>query len=230
MSKDLIVNFDKLEKEFQKAVTAEEKYSRENAAKFRAIEQRAGTYEDFRQIVLASHLRPLDKGETLQSVPIKNSWNLAADKNNPNQNNSKNLNIDDSNLTQASPKSNLEFMQLWRKIETNQQRRWEFIQNIGAKNLVELFMSEINGDMLGKFINVFSNQIIENQAKSDFDLIVNLLNGFPKCNRFELNFMFLQKNEVELCKSLFEKLFNFYKDHENDTNIDLSVLKSYYFK
>ena len=105
MSKDLVVNFDKLEKEFQKAVTAEEKYSRENAAKFRAIEQRAGTYEDFRQIVLASHLRPLDKGETLQSVPIKNSWNLAADKNNPNQNNSKNLNIDDSNLTQASPKS-----------------------------------------------------------------------------------------------------------------------------
>ena len=42
--------------------------------------------------------------------------------------------------------------------------------------------------------------------------------------------MFLQKNEVELCKSLFEKIFNFYKDHENDTNIDLSVLKSYYFK
>jgi hypothetical protein len=230
MSKDLVINFDKLEKEFQKAVTAEEKYSRENAAKFRAIEQRAGTYEDFRQIVLASHLRPLDKGETLQSIPIKNSWNLAADKNNLNDNNSKKLNIDDSNLTQAIPKSNLEFIQLWRKIGTNQQRQWEFLENIGANKLVELFMSEINGDMLGKFINVFSNQIKKNQLKRDFDLIVNLLNGFPKCNRFELNFLFLQKNEVESCKNLFEKILNFYRDHENDTNIDLFVLKAYYFK
>lgn len=231
MSKDIVINFDKLEKEFQNAVQADQKYSRENAAKFRAIEQRAGTYEDFRQIVLASHLKPLDKGETLQSMPVKNTWNLAADKNRLEDDNlKKNLQLDDSSLIKAVPKSNLEFMQLWRKIGNREEKQWELIKNIGADKLIELFKSEINGDMLGKFLNLFCDRFKENLDRNDVNTIVSFLNGFPRCNRFELNYLFLQKREVESCKLLFEKVFEFYENNQNDSNIDLSILKSHYFK
>ena len=42
------INFDKLEKELQSAVDADAKYWRENDAKFRAIEQKVATYDDFK--------------------------------------------------------------------------------------------------------------------------------------------------------------------------------------
>ena len=40
---------------------ADEKYLRENDAKFRAVNQRVGSYEEFRDIVSAAHLKPLER-------------------------------------------------------------------------------------------------------------------------------------------------------------------------
>lgn len=59
------IDFNKLEKEFNRAVEADAKYQRENAAKFRAVEQRVGSYEEFKDIVAASHLKPLEKKDRL---------------------------------------------------------------------------------------------------------------------------------------------------------------------
>ena len=42
------INFKKLESEFYDAQNKEDRYERENAAKFRAIAQKVPTYEDFR--------------------------------------------------------------------------------------------------------------------------------------------------------------------------------------
>ena len=55
------VDYNKIQNEVKNAVKAEQRYWTENDAKFRAIAQHVPTYEDFRQIVLASHLKPLDK-------------------------------------------------------------------------------------------------------------------------------------------------------------------------
>lgn len=43
-----IIDVDKLEKELVSALEADRKYSRENDAKFRAVNQRVATYEEFR--------------------------------------------------------------------------------------------------------------------------------------------------------------------------------------
>lgn len=48
MERNDIIDFKALEKELQAAVTADEKYRRENAAKLRAVEQRVASYEEFR--------------------------------------------------------------------------------------------------------------------------------------------------------------------------------------
>jgi hypothetical protein len=42
------INFDKLEKELEAAVESDNRYWRENDAKFRAINQKVATYEEFR--------------------------------------------------------------------------------------------------------------------------------------------------------------------------------------
>lgn len=43
-----VINFSALEKELQAALEADKKYRRENDAKFRAIHQNVGSYEEFR--------------------------------------------------------------------------------------------------------------------------------------------------------------------------------------
>ena len=42
------IDFGKLEAEVYDAVDADDKYQRENDAKFRAVNQRVATYEEFR--------------------------------------------------------------------------------------------------------------------------------------------------------------------------------------
>lgn len=48
MERNDIIDFKALEKELHAALTADEKYKRENAAKLRAVEQRVASYEEFR--------------------------------------------------------------------------------------------------------------------------------------------------------------------------------------
>ncbi|XP_059127886.1 coiled-coil domain-containing protein 103 isoform X2 [Peromyscus eremicus] len=67
MEKNDAINFKTLEKELQAALAADEKYKRENAAKLRAVEQRVPSYEEFRGIVLASHLKPLEQKDKEKS-------------------------------------------------------------------------------------------------------------------------------------------------------------------
>ncbi len=44
------IDLNKLERELVGALQADRKYSRENDAKFRAVNQRVATYEEFRQV------------------------------------------------------------------------------------------------------------------------------------------------------------------------------------
>jgi len=61
MNEDEGIDFRRLERELALAVEADAKYDRENSAKFRAVEQRVGSYEEFRDIVSAAHLKPLER-------------------------------------------------------------------------------------------------------------------------------------------------------------------------
>uniref|UniRef100_A0A3B5KL71 Dynein attachment factor N-terminal domain-containing protein n=1 Tax=Takifugu rubripes TaxID=31033 RepID=A0A3B5KL71_TAKRU len=56
-----VIDFAALERELSTAIESERRYQRENDAKLRAIDQNVASYEQFRGLVLASHLKPLDK-------------------------------------------------------------------------------------------------------------------------------------------------------------------------
>uniref|UniRef100_A0A8C2W1V4 Coiled-coil domain containing 103 n=1 Tax=Chinchilla lanigera TaxID=34839 RepID=A0A8C2W1V4_CHILA len=77
MEENSMVDFKALEKELQAALAADEKYKRENAAKFRAVAQRVPSYEDFRGIVLASHLKPLERKDKMSGKRTA-PWNCHA--------------------------------------------------------------------------------------------------------------------------------------------------------
>ncbi|XP_029997825.1 dynein axonemal assembly factor 19 [Sphaeramia orbicularis] len=69
-----VINFSALQRELQTAVEAELKYKRENDAKLRAVNQKVASYQEFRDLVLASHLKPLHKTHT-DASPWKQRWN-----------------------------------------------------------------------------------------------------------------------------------------------------------
>ncbi|XP_074553426.1 dynein axonemal assembly factor 19 [Halichoeres trimaculatus] len=71
-----VIDFSALEKELQGAIESERRYRRENDAKLRAVNQRV-SYDQFRNLVLSSHLKPLDKNDK-DGAPRKQPWNPVA--------------------------------------------------------------------------------------------------------------------------------------------------------
>ncbi|KAG8006600.1 hypothetical protein GBF38_021068 [Nibea albiflora] len=68
-----------MERELRASIEAERRYKRENEAKLRAVSQRVN-YNQFRDLVLSSHLKPLEKKD-IDGAPRKQPWNLVAPSN-----------------------------------------------------------------------------------------------------------------------------------------------------
>ncbi|CAL7934731.1 unnamed protein product [Xylocopa violacea] len=72
----LPINYKSLELELEESLKADELYKLQNDAKLRAMEQNVPTYEDFRQMVNAAHLKPLNRDNV--KTKINKSWNPLA--------------------------------------------------------------------------------------------------------------------------------------------------------
>ncbi|XP_061568356.1 coiled-coil domain-containing protein 103 [Cololabis saira] len=76
MSQRDVIDFAALEAELQTAVQNQQKYERENETKLRAVRQGV-SYEEFRNLVLASNLKPLDRKDK-HGGSRKQPWNPVA--------------------------------------------------------------------------------------------------------------------------------------------------------
>ena len=97
----------------------------ENAAKFRAVEQHVGTYDEFKAIVDGCHLKPLDRKEEIDSIlkPNEHKWNNVAPTDNIETPATKPSNqADPNNLNQNL---NLEKIQIYGDFE----RLWPSLKN-----------------------------------------------------------------------------------------------------
>ncbi|XP_061555617.1 coiled-coil domain-containing protein 103 isoform X2 [Phycodurus eques] len=68
-----VIDFSALEKDLRAGVESERKYRRENDAKLRAVRQGVASYQQFRDLVLTSHLTPLDKND--KNTRKRGPWN-----------------------------------------------------------------------------------------------------------------------------------------------------------
>nr|XP_046270596.1 coiled-coil domain-containing protein 103 [Scatophagus argus] len=72
-----VIDFSALERELQGAIESEQRYKRENEAKLRAVSQRVSSYDEFRDLVLSCHLKPLQKKDK-DRAPRRQPWNPVA--------------------------------------------------------------------------------------------------------------------------------------------------------
>ncbi|KAM6450023.1 dynein axonemal assembly factor 19 [Liasis olivaceus] len=192
-----MIDFHALEKELEEAIAADEKYQRENEAKFRAVHQKVSSYEEFRDIVLASHLKPLEKKDKMANG--RNVlWNSYAVKTNHKQESK----IELPQELERLPETSAEFYRDWRRCMKNNQERYHLLLQLGSQNLGRIFQTDLAFGLLGEFLMVLN----KNARIEDCNAILDILENLSGTKRFGLNVELLSEKEKESCRQLFEKL------------------------
>ncbi|XP_044530559.1 coiled-coil domain-containing protein 103 [Gracilinanus agilis] len=197
MEKTDSIDFRALEKELQAALYADEKYQRENAAKFRAVEQKVASYEEFRDIVLASHLKPLERKDKMN---IKKTvlWNCHVSQKGTTQEEGTVI----SQEGDCQPETSSDFYRTWRRYLRSGPERYQALLQLGAPNLGHLFRADVGFGLLGELLMTLE----ENFKPADHAAVLGILHSLSRTGRFDLNMTLLSSNERESCQKLFQKL------------------------
>ncbi|XP_068118166.1 coiled-coil domain-containing protein 103 [Hyperolius riggenbachi] len=190
-----VLDFRELERELASAVAADEKYRTENDAKFRAIHQKVASYEEFRNIVLASNLKPLERKDKIGG-DRKQPWNPTA----TTSSSSKEAACAVLQETPSNPRNAFEFSRDWRRTEAG--KRYDFLLGIGAKMLSHIFHAEVCSGLLGEILIILEADFQRTQHQE----VMDILNCLATTQRFHLNLAFLSQPEKESCRELFLKL------------------------
>lgn len=201
------LDFGKVEKEAKSLVDYDGRYWVENSAKIRAVEQRVATYDEFREIVMAAHLKPLEKEDKISSMgTFTQVWNQSALRKSQKdagpdeaEGNSKELK---SQSSLQIPQTGPEFLQRWKRECGSMSQKKDFLFAVGPSKMCELFKTDISGGLLGEFVECFLHEFSESQALTT----VELLEALSTSQRFSLSLVFLSKKEKENLLALFDKL------------------------
>ncbi|KAM6163560.1 dynein axonemal assembly factor 19 [Rhynchocyon petersi] len=198
MERNDIINFKALEKELQAALYADEKYKRENAAKFRAVEQRVASYEEFRAMVLASHLKPLDRKDKMGGKRTV-LWNCHTTQGCNAQDDATEIVQEKTSL---QPKTSAEFYRDWRRYLRSGPERYQALLQLGGPKLGRLFQADVGFGLLGELLVALADHV----RPVDQVAVLEILSSLANTGRFTLNLSLLSPAEKESCKGLFQKL------------------------
>ncbi|NWW47409.1 CC103 protein, partial [Pedionomus torquatus] len=186
-----------LERELQAAVAADEKRERENEAKLRALRQRVPSYQEFRNIVLASHLKPLEKKDKM-GMRRNVLWNpCAAHAKAP-----PGSDVEIPQELDQLPGTSAEFYRDWRRCLKSRKEKYQFLLELGGKALGRIFQADLGFGLLGEFLTVLA----ENVCHEDRDAVLQILQSLSGTKRFGLNVDLLSESEKESSRDLFRKL------------------------
>ncbi|KAI5935778.1 Coiled-coil domain-containing protein 103 [Manis javanica] len=198
MERNDIIDFKALEKELQAALSADEKYKRENAAKLRAVEQRVASYEEFRSIVLASHLKPLEHKDKIGGKRTV-SWNCHTTQGRTSQDETTEI-FQEKVLLQ--PETSAEFYRDWRRYLRSGPERYQALLQLGGPRLGHLFQTDVGFGLLGELLVALANHV----KPADQLVVLEILHSLASTGRFTLNLSLLSHAEKESCRDLFQKL------------------------
>ncbi|RMX60372.1 hypothetical protein pdam_00021320 [Pocillopora damicornis] len=202
MNDDEGIDFRKLEKELALAVEADEKYLRENDAKFRAVNQRVGSYEEFRDIVSAAHLKPLERKDITGENTRKQPWNPHAQGKSQTVIATPTAQSATLSTSSKNPKTAHEFTKIWKRYCKTEEEKYQLLLKLGGNELRTIFKGEISMGLLGEFLLILNNCLNEKDSSDIF----NILTGLSKTNRFDLSLKFLGKEEKNAASSLIKRL------------------------
>jgi len=187
------LNFDHLKQELNSAVKADIVYNQRNDAKFRAVHQKVATYEEFRNIVEASHLNSLDKKDKIGGVNYQ-KWNTSCTSKNDE---------DFSKSVQApglihNPNGYQQFLDSWKRCKSSQEK-FSYLKALDNSSLKKCFQLECPmNDIIACLSKV---KVDENRDK-----ILFILEVVTKMKRFSLEKNFLSKKENNSLEILFVEL------------------------
>ncbi|KAM4645060.1 dynein axonemal assembly factor 19 [Amazona ochrocephala] len=204
MDADGAVDPRALERELQAAVAEDERRERENEAKLRAVRQRVPSYEEFRNMVLASHLKPLEKKDKMgQRRNVL--WNPCAA-------HAKGPQAGDVEIPQeldGLPGTSAEFYRDWRRCLKSRKLKYQVLLELGGEALGRIFQADLGYGLLGEFLVVLA----ENVCHEDRDAILQILQSLSGTKRFGLNLDLLSEPEKESSRDLFRKLWSMSREY-----------------
>ncbi|XP_063217054.1 coiled-coil domain-containing protein 103 [Bacillus rossius redtenbacheri] len=208
------VDLSALEAELQAAIDDDARYWRENDAKLRAVEQKVATYDEFKDIVKACHLRPLDKEDKLGHSKKATVWNSMAAKK------QQSLALE---MTQHCvptsikgeetrvPATMSEFAEQWRPLDICD--RLQLLKRMGPATLGQVLRTEIPVGTLGEILQAL---LAFPPTTDDIILVVQLLEALAQAKRFSLSLRFLSSVEKATCRQLMEKLNSSLQNRQQD--------------
>uniref|UniRef100_A0A8C9N1Q8 Coiled-coil domain containing 103 n=2 Tax=Serinus canaria TaxID=9135 RepID=A0A8C9N1Q8_SERCA len=151
----------------------------------------------FREIVLASHLKPLEKKDRLgQRRNVL--WNPCAA---PAETAPTHAVEIPQELDQL-PGSAAEFHRDWRRCLKSGTEKYQFLLELGGEALGRIFQADVGFGLLGEFLAVLA----ENIHPGDRAAVLQILQSLAGTKRFGLNVALLSQAEKESSQDLFRKL------------------------
>ena len=200
---------DRLESELNSVLEQDSRYWTENDAKFRAVAQNV-SYEQFEEIVKASHLKPLEKHDKSQLSNPKNTiWNSVSNDKRDKISNTDIKTSDESVKIIYEPKNVAEFYTSWRSKEPSD--RISFIKDIGQSKLKEIFATEVPSELVVDIVETFHHF-----KASEIIVVVQTLELLSETKRFSLTVEFLSKREKQAVAELMERLCTSLADSQQD--------------
>ncbi|NXD29697.1 CC103 protein, partial [Spelaeornis formosus] len=186
-----------LERELRAALAEDERRQREGEAKLRALRQGVPDYGQFREIVLASHLKPLEKKDRLgQRRNVL--WNPCATPAQPTLTQA----VEIPQVLDQLPGTAAEFHRDWRRCLKSGAEKYQFLLEFGGEALGRIFQADVGFGLLGEFLTVLA----ENICPGDRAAILQILQSLAGTRRFGLNVALLSPAEKKSSQELFRKL------------------------
>ncbi|KFM13310.1 Coiled-coil domain-containing protein 103, partial [Aptenodytes forsteri] len=157
-----------------------------------------------RNIVLASHLKPLEKKDKM-GKRRNVLWNPCAA-------HAKAPQASDVEIPQELdqlPRTSAEFYRDWRRCLKSRKEKYQLLLELGGKALGGIFQADLGFGLLGEFLTVLA----ENVCHEDRDAILQILQSLSGTKRFGLNVDLLSEPEKESSRDLFRKLRSMSRDY-----------------
>ncbi|XP_050712811.1 coiled-coil domain-containing protein 103-like [Eriocheir sinensis] len=199
------VDSSQLEARLRVGLEADRRYAAENSAKLRGIHS-APTYEEFRQLVLGAHLKPLDRNDKSKVKPsIWNSFASTATKKtskSPPQDMENSVYPTDVHYDVNNPPNTSEgLVQLWERLDLAE--RLELLRNLSPQATEKLAGGLVAGGLLGDAITTL---LAFTPTVSDVVMVVNMLHALTLAKRFSLSVTLVCGEERWAWGRLLEKL------------------------
>lgn len=207
------INFVELERELRSAIEQDERRALQNDAKLRAVQQRVGSYDEFRDLVKAAHLRPLERKDTLAGAAPsgRGVWNSLAGRRDTASTPAAALMSQAVCPAARLPATLHEFHREWRRLEVC--GRLTLLRRMGAAALGHVLRAEMPAGLLGEVLHTL---LAFSPSTAEVRLVVELLQAMSEAKRFSLSLQFLSSQEKRTCEQLMEKLLGSLEGRQQD--------------